>query len=205
MEVEAILLAQAKTGENNLKLFLLSRERGYTYAYKKIGKKLSNKALPDLFDTAILNLEIGYQGKVFFIKDYTILKRRDKIPQKYHRFHTACRLTKLISINGIWLEDTHHTYRLTEQSLDALNNGGNSDVIYLKSLYLLIRHEGYPVKEAWQQTLSSIHRKNLRYYLSQPLEKLDKIPAQNVSPIIQSLEDWTRYETSLQISDLAKD
>jgi hypothetical protein len=201
MEVEAILLAQAKAGESNLKLSLLTRENGYTNAYKKISKKLSDKAQPDLFDTATIYLERGYQGKTFFVKDYTPLKRRDKIPKDYHRFHTACRFTKLLSVNGIWLEDSHHTYRLTEQSLDAFNNCTHSDIIYLKSLYLLIRQEGYPVREAWQQTLSSTTRKNLLYFLSQPLEKLNNIPVETISPIIQSLEHWTRYETSLQISD----
>ena len=142
MEVEAILLAQAKAGESNLKLSLLTRENGYTNAYKKISKKLSDKAQPDLFDTATIYLERGYQGKTFFVKDYTPLKRRDKIPKNYHRFHTACRFTKLLSVNGIWLEDSHHTYRLTEQSLDAFNNCTHSDIIYLKSLYLLTKYAG---------------------------------------------------------------
>ena len=201
MEVEAILLAQAKTGESNLKLSHLTRENGYTNASKKISKKLSDKAQPDLFDTATIKLATGYQGKSFFVKDYTPLKRRDSIPKDYHRFHTACRFTNIISINGIWLEDSHHTYRLTEQSMDAFNNCTHSDIKYLKSLYLLIRQEGYPVREDWQETLSSTQRKNLCYFLSQPLEKLNNIPVETVPPIIQSLERWTRYETSLQISN----
>tara|TARA_A100001037_G_scaffold162198_1_gene145956 strand:- start:33 stop:641 length:609 start_codon:yes stop_codon:yes gene_type:complete len=201
METEALLLTRANYGENTLRLSFLCPKSGFTTAFKKTGKLLSANAQPDLFDTASILLETGRQGNGHFVKSYAPRLRRENIPKDYARFQTACQLALVLCRNGPFLEDALQTYRLTETALDAFNTPSTPPpVIYLKFLYLLVRQEGYPVRQAWRQTLTSRQAQALALILSQPLEVLAGHTPRLCDELILNLEAWTRSETSLQLS-----
>ena len=200
METESILLAKTAYGEDTQRLLFLCARSGFFAAFKKSSKRLTGKAQPDLFDTATVLFEEVRKNKVLFLKSYDTKVRREKSSKQYQRCEIACRLARLIIKNGAYLEDALQTFRLTEVALDAFNNlNAPPPFIYLKFLYLLLRQEGFPVRQSWRQNLHQRNAEILAPILQLPTEDLYEHSISHGQELILDLEKWARSETSLQI------
>ena len=92
MELEAILLGKSPTGENTIRLTFLAPSTGHLTVFKKVGKTISRKAQPDLFDTANVHIQTSKDGKFHHLSSYDPTTRRSKIARKYEHFQSACLL-----------------------------------------------------------------------------------------------------------------
>lgn len=200
LSTHGLILRTATTSESFLKIDLLCPEHGVQLCLKRISKKQPQKDSPELFDTAELSLENSKQGTLRFINEYRVANRRLAIGNSYQTLKYASNFCALIAQNGPHMADSENLYLLTERTLDAMAEGKAPGVIYLKAIYLLLKDEGYPVKELWWTGLSSELRQISREYLNQPApETLEKEQLETVGQLNHRLSLWLRNETDLQL------
>jgi recombinational DNA repair protein (RecF pathway) len=199
---EALVLKTEPSGESFLKLHVLTAESGIFLCMKRISKKTNTSTTPDLFDTAVILLETSQQGTMRFVKEYQLRQRRDVIGQNYRSLRSASRLSQLLVTNASHMPESEWLFTLTERAYDAFAAGKAPDVVLLKSLYLLLKDEGYPVRESWWPTLRTDLRKAAKRLLSKPSPAhIDKPEQKTCESIEQHLTEWMRNQTDLIIPD----
>ena len=197
-----LLLSLEASGESYLKMHLLGPEDGLAFCLKRVSKKgNSEKTKPDLFDTAEIELELSRQGTMRFIKDYHLLERRTEIGSSYRRLQRASQFCNLLITNGSYMPDVHALYYLASRSLDAFQERGTPDVVYLKSIFLLLKEEGFPVSESWWPSLCQEMRSIAKQFIERPCpETLSDEEEDACVHLIEHLENWIRRETELILS-----
>ena len=199
---EALVLKTEPSGESFLKLHVLTAESGIFLCMKRISKKTNTSTTPDLFDTAVILLETSQQGTMRFVKEYQLMQRRDVIGQNYRSLRNASRLSQLLVTNASHMPESEWLFTLTKRAFDAFTAGKAPDVVLLKSLYLLLKDEGYPVRESWWPTLRTDLRKAAKRLLSKPSPAhIDKPEQKTCESIEQHLTEWMRSQTDLIIPD----
>ena len=199
---EALVLKTEPSGESFIKLYVLSVESGIFLCMKRVSKKANSSTIPDLFDTAVILLEASQQGTMRFVKEYQLKQRRDVIGQNYRSLRSASRLSQLLVKNASHMPESEWLFRLTERAFDAFAAGKAPDVVLLKSLYLLLKDEGYPVRESWWPTLRADLRETAKCLLSKPSPAHIDEPEQNTCERIeQQLTQWMHHQTDLIIPD----
>lgn len=197
---EAIVLQTEPSGESFLKLHLLSVEHGVLLCLKRVSRKSSRTAPPDLFDQAVVELEQSKQGTLQFVKDYQLIRRRESIGARYQSLQDAASLSRLLVQNGAHMPESRTLFDLTAQALDAFAAGKASEVVLLKALFRLLRDEGYPVHESWWPRLPANLRPQTRALLSEPTpDKLESNAKAICQKIHQNLHDWMRQHTDLLV------
>jgi len=199
----ALLLRSAPSGENFLKLDLLSAESGIHTCLKRIPKKTATKSAPDLFDTALIELEPPSDGgSLRFVRDYLPRTRRSRIGADYRRLSLASAFSQILLRNGAHLPDTDALYELSERTFDAFNAENAAPIVFLKGLYLLLRDEGFPVRESWWQQLPARLREPARQLLNQPVPDA---PGPDLLRACEALRDdlanWVRRDTDILLPD----
>jgi len=199
---EALVLKTEASGESFLKLYVLTAESGIFLCLKRISKKPGNSTTPDLFDTAAIQLESSQQGTMRFVKEYQLLRRRDPIGQNYRSLRHASRLSQLLVANASHMPESEVLYDLAARAFDAYAEGKAPEVVLLKSLYLLLKNEGYPVRESWWPTLRADLREEAKRILSAPSpaqsEKAEKEACERIE---EHLTHWMRHHTDLIVPD----
>ncbi|MGZ0657334.1 hypothetical protein ACWPKO_03260 [Coraliomargarita sp. W4R53] len=199
---EALVLKTEPSGESFLKLHLLTAESGIFLCLKRITKKAGTSTTPDLFDHAAIILEKSQQGTMRFVKEYALIQRREKIGQSYHSLRNASRLSQLLVTNAPHMPESERLFDLTARSFDAFADGKAPEIVLLKSLYLLLKDEGYPVRESWWPTLPLDLREQAKHILREPSPmRLEKGAKASCERIELHLNQWMRYETDLIIPD----
>ncbi|MEC8209652.1 MAG: hypothetical protein VX372_01825 [Verrucomicrobiota bacterium] len=199
---EALVLKTEPSGESFIKLYLLTAESGIFLCMKRNSKKANSSTIPDLFDTAVIHLETSQQGTMRFVKEYQLKQRRDVIGQDYRSLLSASRLSQLLLRNASHMPESEWLFRLTERAFNAFAEGKAPDVVLLKSLYLLLKNEGYPVRESWWPTLRADLRETAKCLLSEPSPvHIGKLEQKTCEHIEQNLTDWMRHQTDLIIPD----
>ncbi|PXA05151.1 hypothetical protein DDZ13_04100 [Coraliomargarita sinensis] len=198
-----LVLRKEASGESFLKLHLLGPELGCQLCLKRVAtKNRSTKAAPDLFDTAEVQLETSKHGTAQFVSDYQILQRRSEIGQNYRALRHASDLSNLLILNGGHMADLPALYQLAERSMDAFAQHLEPSVVYLKSLFLLLKDEGYPVRESWWPEVPAPLREPVRALLSEPSpESLSPEDRKSCEASILDLVHWLRRETDLTLPD----
>ncbi|WPJ94525.1 hypothetical protein SH580_13900 [Coraliomargarita algicola] len=199
---EALVLKTEPSGESFLKLHLLTAESGVFLCLKRLSKKKHTSTTPDLFDQAAIILESSQQGTMRFVKEYQLTQRREQIGQSYHSLRNASRLSQLLVANASHMPESERLFVLTARALDAFAQDKAPEVVLLKSLYLLLKDEGYPVRESWWPTLHADLRQSARTLLSQPAPaRLEPTAKKVCERIEQHLSLWMRHHTDLIIPD----
>ncbi|MFP4069799.1 MAG: hypothetical protein ACLFVC_06420 [Opitutales bacterium] len=194
----SLLLRHMPSGESFLKLDLLSSESGISTCLKRISKKPPHRGAPDLFDTARIEWERARHGTTRFVRDYHPDVRRSRIGQSYTRLQHAAAYSRLLILNAAHMPDTETLFSLAERSFDAFDSERASSVVLLKSLYLLLREEGYPVNESWWPQVPSALRDTARTLLGQPApETPDQAILDECEQLRIHLCGWLRRETEL--------
>ena len=196
---KALVLNLESSGESFLKLTVLSPESGAFYCLKRIAKKKSSTTdTPDLFDTAEIDLETTKQGSALFVRNYRSLNRRSEIGQNYHKLLAASEFSALLARNSPQMGDYADLYHRVERSLDAFCERAHPTIVLLKSLYLLLKDEGYPVRESWWPNLPSTLREAAKNILNQPTPDAELAIASNDCQLLtKNLYMWLQQETDL--------
>jgi len=195
----SLVLRKEPSGESFLKLHLLSAEAGVQLCLKRVpSKNKVSKPAPDLFDTAEIQLESSKHGTAQFVSDYQICQRRDAIGRNYKSLLYASDYCNLLILNGTHMADLPALYQLAERSLDAFAERSTPAVVFLKSIYLLLKDEGYPIRESWWPQLPSALRQHTRQLLQQPVPDTVSPEMQaHCEEAIRHLLHWLDYETDL--------
>ena len=199
---EALVLKTEPSGESFIKLYVLTVESGIFLCMKRVSKKANSSTIPDLFDTAVILLETSQQGTMRFVKEYQLRQRRDVIGQNYRSLRSASRLSQLLVANASHMPESKWLFTLTERAFDAFAAAKAPDVVLLKSVYLLLKDEGYPVRESWWPTLRADLRETAKRLISKPSPaQIDKAEQKTCESIEQDLTQWMRHQTDLIIPD----
>lgn len=198
---KVMVLGKEASGESFLKLHLLGPELGYQVCLKRVATKThSIKAAPDLFDTAEILLETSRQGTARFVAEYQVTRRRNEIGRNYRALQLASALSQILTANGSHIADLPALYQLAERSMDAFAERLEPSVVFLKALFLLLKEEGYPVRESWWPDLPSRIRQQTRELLRQPSPtSLTPEVRKSCEAASQNLLQWLRGETDLSL------
>ena len=199
---DALVLKTEPSGESFLKLYLLTEESGVFLSMKRISKKANTSTTPDLFDQAAVILETSQQGTMRFVKEYQLIRRREAIGLSYRSLRGASRLGQLLVTNAAHMPESEILFDMTARAFDAFAEGKAPEVVLLKSLYLLLKDEGYPVRESWWPTLRADLSQSAQRILKAPAPtRIDAAERETCERIEQHLSQWMRYETDLIIPD----
>ena len=196
---KALVLSLEASGESFLNLTVLSPESGAFYCLKRIAKKKSSTTItPDLFDTAEIDLETTQQGSALFVRSYRTLTRRSEIGQNYHKLLAASEFCALLARNIPQMGDYANLYHRVERSLNAFCQRAHPSIVLLKSIYILLKDEGYPVRESWWPNLPSTLREAAKTILNQPTPDAEEaITSNDCQQLTKSLYMWLQRETDL--------
>jgi hypothetical protein len=198
----ALVLRTAPSGESFLKLNVLSPENGVFLCLKRVSKKNPLNEIPDLFDSADLQLETSKQGSARFVGEYRLVHRRSSIGQSYHTLRHASDFCALLALNGPHMAEPEVLYELTRRTLDAFAERNVSAIVLLKALYILLKDEGYPVRESWWPRLGRASREKVRELLNSPTpENADPATLKICVQATKNLCQWLRQETDLMLPD----
>lgn len=199
VQVTAFILTRQPSGSDSFEqLTAFSAEHGVLLCLRRT-KQSKNASTPlDLFDEAELWLESSNQGRTWFIKEHRFIQRHDGIGRSYEALKTAAAFGTLIARNPVPDESRQPVTDLLRSSLGALAAGGRPDIVWLKTLYCLLRDEGYPVKQQWWPQLPATDRDIAVQLLNQPLAS-QTADAPIVARITRRLEEWVAAETELRL------
>lgn len=196
-----LILRLAPSGESFLKIDVLSAELGTFLCLKRISKKSPQQTTPDLFDTAEIQLETSKQGTARFIREYQLLHRREAIGRSYHSLRHASEFSALIARNGPHMAEPEALFHLVERTLNAFAEGKAPEVVHLKAVYMLLKNEGYPIRESWWPELPKHLKESTKDAINSPApeQTAKEVQAHNES-ILQHLYRWLERETDLTLS-----
>lgn len=208
LQTTAFILTRQPSGSDNFEqLTSFSAEHGVLLCLTRLPKSSSSArrsaALPgegrlDLFDEAELWLESSSQGRTWFIKEHRLILRHDGIGRSYEALKTAAAFGPLLTRNPVPDESREPVAALLRSSLGALAAGGRADIVWLKTLYCLLRDEGYPVKQQWWPLLPAADRDPAARILNQPLAA-QTADAPTVAALTRRLEAWVAAETEIKL------
>lgn len=195
LSTEGLVLAQDISGENHIRITLFSKTEGRLLCMqRKVKKNMSQQVRPDLFDQAQLQLDVPLQGHVHFIKEYQVAHRYSQIGKSYDALLKATELAKIVSQNLEHAEFFEALYNTCLKAFSSFEKGHPPAAILLKSLYLLARDEGYPIKERWYQQLEPTIKNRVSHVINTPLAELNEV-SNTLSDILKSLKNWLKVET----------
>lgn len=208
LQTTAFILAKQPSGSDTFEqLTVFSAADGVLHCLRRVATGRARTPLRassevptnlDLFDETELWLESSNQGRTWFIKEHRLIQRHDGIGRSYETLRAAAALGALLSRNPVPDESREAVAGLLRSSFTALAAGGRPDIVWLKTLYCLLRDEGYPVKQDWWPQLAPADRDVAAHLLNQPLAA-QTADASTVGRIIQRLEDWVRAETEIRL------
>ncbi|MDQ5979701.1 MAG: hypothetical protein QG602_2676 [Verrucomicrobiota bacterium] len=199
LQTSAFILSRQPSGSDTFEqLTAFSSEHGVLHLLRRL-KQSKDAATPlDLFDEAELWLESSSQGRTWFIKEHRHLQRHEGIGRSYEALKVAAAFSSLLTRNPVPDESRDAVVGLFRTSLAALAGGGRPDIVWLKTLYCLLRDEGYPVKQQWWPQLTGADRDTAAQLLNQPLASQTAEPA-DVARVVRRLEDWVKAETEIRL------
>ena len=196
-QTEAYVLARdAHTGDH-LVLTCFSPADGLLTALLRAtrSQKPDTPPAPDLFDRLALSLEHGRgspSGGPWFVREHRLLLRHAAIGRDYEPLAAASRLARLVVRNPGPEDSRAALDALLGQAFAAFARpGARPDLVYLKSLYLLARDEGLPLKQEWLPSLPPGDRALVAAALSLPADAPGAPPAADLARLVK------RRETSL--------
>jgi recombinational DNA repair protein (RecF pathway) len=197
------VLKITQTSERFIKLDYISPTKGLTYGLLRHKAKNSTSAQPDLFDTAEILCEPANKAKQRFIKNYTPLKKRNAIGNHYQQLEYACHFSNFLLNNVSDVPDPSDLYSLTVNTLDAFEQEFAPQIILLKALYHFLKIEGFPINNAWWQSLSQVDQFRAKALLTTPLSEIDSnFDPNSAKTLYDHLCLWVHKETELKILKL---
>lgn len=199
--MRAFILGRAVHGEKFWLITTLSEEEGVLSCLIRQSTKKTGTIVPDLFDEADLTLERAKAGSEGprFAKEYTLTARHTGISGNYSGLVYASRFATVLARNAFPPDARASVYALCRNAISAFSDKPRKDATYFKSLWLLARECGLPVREDWFESLPFDDKTCVARILRTPLEALD-VPAPESERVISRLEYWLSRENDFFIS-----
>lgn len=198
LHATAFVLSRRPSGSDNFEqCTLFGAEHGLLNAMRRISRKPGAAAL-DLFDEAEFWLESPDEGGAWFIKEHRLVERHTGIGGSYESLNCATAVARLLLHNPA-ADDSRETLAgLVRSAFAALAGGARPDLVWLKSLYLFLRDEGYPVRQQWLPGLAAEDRATATGILGQPVagQEADHAATERITRL---LEAWVQGETDLRL------
>jgi hypothetical protein len=199
LQTTAFILSKQLSGSDKFEqLTVFSGEHGVLHCLRRVTQAKATSTPLDLFDEAELWLESSNQGRTWFVKEHRFIQRHAGIGRSYDTLRAAAAFTQLLTRNPVSDESRPVVAELLRSSFAALAAGGRPDIIWLKTLYLFLRDEGYPVKQQWWPRLPAADRELAAVLLNQPLGA-QAAETDAVGKITCRLEEWVHAETEIRL------
>ncbi len=198
--MRVFILGRAVHGEKFWLITTLSEEEGVLPCLIRQSTKKTGTIVPDLFDEAELSLErrkAGSEGPRF-AKEYTLLTRHTGISGNYSGLVYASRFATVLARNAFPSDARKTVFALCCNAIAAFSSKPRKDATFFKSLWLLSRECGLPVREDWFESLPFDDKSGVSQILKTPLEKLD-VPVREVERMISRIEYWLAHENDFLI------
>ncbi|MBQ8445965.1 MAG: hypothetical protein IJX22_06240 [Opitutales bacterium] len=198
--MKVFILGRAVHGEKFWLITTLSEEEGVLSCLIRQSTKKTGTIVPDLFDEAELGLErqkAGAEGPRF-AKEYTLLTRHTGISGDYAGLVYASRFATVLARNAFPPDARKSVLSLCRNAISAFSSKPRKDATYFKSLWLLARECGLPVREDWFESLPFDDKACVSRVLKTPLEVLD-VPVREVERMISRIEFWLAHENDFSI------
>lgn len=197
------MLRRESAGERHLRLTLLDPEHGLVRClYKPASKSGAAMVTPDLFDSAEVFLDTPKAGEAArFVREYRLVRRLSGLGADYARLTYACRLANLLAKNPHPPESWPSLHALAEGAFTAFAEKPRPDAAYFKTLWVLARDEGLPVKADFGAGLRAGENELAALVLARPLAELDEVAAPRalVEGLSRALERWLVREAHFVI------
>lgn len=178
---------------------LFSAEHGNLTALHRVPRKPpAGHVSPDLFDELAAVLETSNQGRTWFVREVRVTERRTAIGRSYESLAQASALAAVIWRNPVHEESRPAVDRLLRSAFGAFAEKDRPDIVYLKSLYVFARDEGYPVREDWLPSLAPAEREVAEPAIASPIGGA-AAPRARIALIRRSLEDYLRSSSEIII------
>lgn len=188
------VLDRASGAEGWMRLTVFSAAEGRLECMQRVSTRVNATNPPlDLFDFARATLETRNQGRTWFVREALPLRRRTGLAVSYTGLALACRFTRVLARTPIHDDSRIAVSGLLERALDAWEAGKRPDAIYFKSLFLLARDEGFPVREAWMRGLRAGDRAATESVLRQPAAA-QEVGEPELRQLTRALEDYLAHE-----------
>ena len=188
---EVLVLTREVSGESGWLFRVLTRDSGVLQAYKRVSSKRASQ-IPDLFDHAEIAYELS-SNNMAFISEYRIITQHASIATNYTAFESACWFSKMLSQNMPHGDDGRtEVFEIAQTAFDAWNSQKLPSAVLLKSLYLLMKSEGYPVKQDWIEGLTEQDRKSVSHILNTTIKDIN-IDHTDIEKLIASLQHWMKH------------
>jgi hypothetical protein len=197
---EATVLDRTASGDQWMRFTCFSAAHGNLDCLQRQSRRAGATTVLDLFDHVQLSLETRNNGRTWFIKEATTITRRTALGRSYESLRHACRFASVLARNPVPEEGRDSAHALLQRALTAWETGARPDAIYFKSIYLLTRDEGYPVRESWWQRLDRADRETVDAILREPASAQTTLEP-IVTRLINALESFVRHETDIRIED----
>lgn len=198
--MKVYILGRAVHGEKFWLINTLSAEEGNLSCLIRQATKKTGTIVPDLFDEAELALErpkAGAEGPRF-AKEYTLLARHTGISGNYSGLVYASRLASALARNAFPPDARESVFKLCRNAISAFSEKPRKDATFFKSLWLLARESGLPVREDWYESLSFEDKNVVAKILKTPLEALD-VPVREAEHFISRIEYWLSKENDFAL------
>jgi len=194
-EDSGLILMVTEKGESFWSVAMLSKSRGLYHPLIRRNRKGSR---PDLFDTGHARISRPKQGELIFLSEYQPTRRRTGIAKSYERLTITSRFAEIIRKNAQHLPEPASVFALSEQFFNSIESEPAPKASYLKTLYLLAKNEGLPVREDWVSGLGQQGQRDLASILRKSLAEQ---PDDTVifDHLMRSLEDWLVREAHFSI------
>jgi len=170
LATEFVVLDRALGSEGWSRLTVFSANDGRLECLQRLTSKPSAAAPPlDLFDHVRATLETRNQGRTWFVREAMPLRRRTGLGASYAALTHACRFARVLARTPIHDDSRAAVAALLDRALDAWETGTRPDAVYFKSLFLLARDEGFPVREEWIRQLAAGDRAAAEALLRHPI------------------------------------
>jgi recombinational DNA repair protein (RecF pathway) len=196
-----VVIGRAARGEDWLRVTLFSPEHGVVDALQRIPKRAVGKSpVLDLFDDARFTLESSTQGRTWFVREAVIERRRPGLGASYPALREACRLAQVVARNPLHEESRAAIYALLARALDAWEAHAHPEAVYFKSLFLIARDEGYPVREEWQGQLEREDRAHVERVLREPAAT-QTTGQREIARLSRALEEYLHHSTAMRFQE----
>ncbi len=178
------------------RIVILTQEFGTVTCLLRISTKSKTNIVPDLFDEAEILLEkpkAKNTSELRFAKEYYLINRNSGISKSYASLSAASKFASVLAKNEFAPDSAEDIFALCKTTFLALTEKPNPEACYLKVLWTLARHGGYPVKEDWLENLSPDDRRDVIKVLHTPLESISS-NVHDVERYVHSLESWLEHE-----------
>ena len=204
-QTDAHVLARAAHAGDHLVLTCFSPGDGLLTALLRAsrGQKPDAAPAPDLFDRLALSLEHGRgspSGGPWFVREHRLLVRHAAIGRDYEPLAAASRLARLVTQNPGPEDSRAAIDGLLAQAFAAFARpAARPDLVYFKSLYLLARDEGLPLKQEWVPSLPPGDRAFVASALSLSSDAPGGPSSADLARLVKRLEAYLAGEHDFRI------